>query len=75
MHQKESMRSYKKCCCSNTLRAGSHNTDRETGCCFSDLLYAAAGSLDEIRSIKIAHIHLDDPKPYISFLFPCERTE
>ena len=35
---------------------------------FLTVLYAAAGRLDEIRSIKISHIHLDDPKPYLILL-------
>lgn len=32
---------------------------------FLALLYATAGRLDEIRSIKISHLHLDDKKPYV----------
>lgn len=35
---------------------------------FLTVLYATAGRLDEIRSIKISHIHLDEPKPYIILL-------
>lgn len=33
---------------------------------FLTILYATAGRLDEIRSIKITHIHLDCDKPYIN---------
>ena len=32
---------------------------------FLTVLYATAGRLDEIRSIKISHMHLDSPKPYV----------
>ncbi|MCI9359137.1 MAG: tyrosine-type recombinase/integrase [Lachnospiraceae bacterium] len=40
---------------------------------FLTVLYAAAGRLDEIRSIKISHIHLDDPKPYLILLGKGEK--
>lgn len=33
---------------------------------FLTVLYATAGRLDEIRSIKIFHLHLDVQKPYIN---------
>lgn len=33
---------------------------------FLTVLYATAGRLDEIRSIKISQVHLDAPKPYIT---------
>ena len=33
---------------------------------FLTLLYATAGRLDEIRSIKITHIHLHTIKPYVN---------
>ena len=33
---------------------------------FLTLLYATAGRLDEIRSIKISHINLSADKPYIN---------
>lgn len=33
---------------------------------FLTVLYATAGRLDEIRSIKVSHIHMDSPKPYIT---------
>lgn len=33
---------------------------------FMTVLYATAGRLDEIRSIRISHLHLDVHKPYIN---------
>lgn len=33
---------------------------------FLTILYATAGRLDEIRSIKISHLHLDCEKPYMN---------
>lgn len=33
---------------------------------FLTVLYATAGRLDEIRSIKISHLHIDAQKPYIN---------
>lgn len=35
---------------------------------FLTLLYATAGRLDEIRSIKICHLHLDAEKPYVTLV-------
>ena len=35
---------------------------------FLTLLYATAGRLDEIRSIKIRHLHLDGKKPYVNLI-------
>ena len=33
---------------------------------FMTVLYATAGRLDEIRSIKISHLHLTEKKPYVN---------
>ncbi len=33
---------------------------------FLTVLYATAGRMDEIRSIKVSHLHLDFQKPYIN---------
>ena len=35
---------------------------------FLTLLYATAGRLDEIRSIKIRHLHLDGKKSYVNLI-------
>lgn len=35
---------------------------------FLTLLYATAGRLDEIRSIKIQHLHLEGKKPYVNLI-------
>ena len=35
---------------------------------FLTLLYATAGRLDEIRSIKIRQLHLDGKKPYVNLI-------
>lgn len=35
---------------------------------FLTLLYATAGRLDEIRSIKIRHLYLDGKKPYVNLI-------
>lgn len=35
---------------------------------FLTLLYATAGRLDEIRSIKLRHIHLDGQRPYVNLI-------
>lgn len=40
---------------------------------FLTILYATAGRLDEIRSIKICHLHLDTQKPYINLLGKGEK--
>ena len=36
--------------------------------CWATLLYATAGRLDEFRSIKIRHLHLDGKKPYVNLI-------
>lgn len=40
---------------------------------FMTILYATAGRLDEIRSIKISHLHLDAQKPYINLFGKGEK--
>jgi site-specific recombinase XerD len=35
---------------------------------FLTVLYATAGRLDEVRSIKISHLHLDAEKPYLTLI-------
>ncbi len=40
---------------------------------FLTLLYATAGRLDEVRSIKICHLHLDAEKPYVTLIGKREK--
>ena len=40
---------------------------------FLTILYATAGRLNEVRSIQISHIHLDEKKPYIIFFGKREK--
>jgi site-specific recombinase XerD len=40
---------------------------------FMTILYATAGRLDEILSIKISHLHLDTQKPYINLFGKGEK--
>lgn len=41
---------------------------------FLTVLYATAGRLDEILSIKISHMYLDSPKPYITLYGKGEKV-
>jgi len=43
------------------------------GLVFLTLLYATAGRLDEIRSIKICHLHLNVEKPYVILIGKREK--
>jgi site-specific recombinase XerD len=40
---------------------------------FLTILYATAGRLDEIRSVKISHMHLEEKKPYINLFGKGEK--